>query len=444
MNLKSIFRCLVAVVLSGCASSYQEELYTQKPAHYAYIVGDVEGNSIDVESFADVYATPDSCQKMITALLSLKALGPNYRFMTKLYVTKSQEKLRDVVLTFSGDPTLTSEDLIKLIEPLTGRLIEGKIFLDASLFRTPPFSPNLLRRDVGTASARPVSAIIIDKNVITVSVTPTGIGKPAHLTNDAGYEVDGTIITTSKPSSVQLYEEGGPIHAKGHVNVKDTPLKLRISPQGSDTYILHKMRRVLKEANIGGNLVIVHNKSHRPVQGLFVRGTASKPLRTLIPAPLKISENLTFDSLFLKLLHAHGPQDAAAWDQGDAVIKSLMKRCCGVDLSQGRFVDGSGLARYNRIQPRQLFQVLQSGYHIPELMAAMPSPGEDKSTLKRRRLPRHIKAKDGIMTGITCLCGYRLTPQNPKVFVIMTDSFSPPTSDMTKVIDQFVTDVLGE
>ena len=445
MQFRIIFSLVALVLLGGCSSSYQEELYTQKPAHYSYIVGNIDSDAIDVESYADVYATPASCQKIITALLSFKALGPHYRYKTKLHVTKKHGKLHDVVLTFSGDPTLTSEDMIKLFAPLKGRAVNGTIFLDASLFQTPPHSPNLMQNDVGTGYGQPVSTINLDKNVITVSITPTTLSKRAHVTNDAGYPVETTVVTTAEPSSVSLHEEGGRIQAKGHINVKDAPLTIKRSPHDLDTYVLRKMELILKDVKITAPLSIIHDPIKLPARLIFLRGTGSKPLRTLIPPALKISENLTFDSLFLTLLHSQRAKEVTSWDQGDAVIKSLMKRYFEMDLAQARFVDGSGISRYNRIQPRQLFQILRYGYQVPEFVKALPYPREKKSSLAMRPLlPSTIRGKTGTMSGIACLCGYNLTSPTPKAFVIMTNNFSPPMTEMTLVIDHFIAEVLAD
>jgi D-alanyl-D-alanine carboxypeptidase len=91
MSIKRYTWPLVIFLLAGCASDHHEVLYNRKPAFYSYIIGDVEGGYIEAEHAADVYATPASCQKTITALLAYKALGPNFRFESKAYLTKKHD-----------------------------------------------------------------------------------------------------------------------------------------------------------------------------------------------------------------------------------------------------------------------------------------------------------------------------------------------------------------
>jgi D-alanyl-D-alanine carboxypeptidase/D-alanyl-D-alanine-endopeptidase (penicillin-binding protein 4) len=164
------------------------------------------------------------------------------------------------------------------------------------------------------------------------------------------------------------------------------------------------------------------------------------PLGVILPPALKRSDNLVFDCIYLKIIHKEKPQTINEWQDGDKVFKSLIKTHFNVEMNNALFVDGSGLSRYNRIQPRQLFKLLQKGYGVKEFIDALPSPGEENSTLRGRVLPKSIKAKTGIMSGISCLCGYNVDDISPQVFVIAAHNFAPPISEINPVLDSFVTD----
>lgn len=111
--------------LGGCASKNQhDQLYKQKPGFYSYIIGDVNSDKIYLEKNSEVYATPASCQKVITAILALKELGPEYRYETSLLSNK-----KDIVIKFSGDPSFTSEQLTTLLAPLRNSKIKGILSL---------------------------------------------------------------------------------------------------------------------------------------------------------------------------------------------------------------------------------------------------------------------------------------------------------------------------
>ena len=160
---------VTALLLTGCSPSPQELLYTQKPAFHAFIMGDANSEHIDIESNADVYATPASCQKIITTLLAYKTLGNQYRYETKLYVTRKKGHIQDIVISFSGDPTLTSKQLTKLLRPLSHSEIQGRIILDVSSFQTSPLSKNIMLDDIGTWYGQPIWAANLDQNLIPIS-----------------------------------------------------------------------------------------------------------------------------------------------------------------------------------------------------------------------------------------------------------------------------------
>ncbi len=443
-HFKSIFSALLILLLAGCASDHRS-LYDKKPAFYAYIFGDVEGDRIIAEYEADVYATPASCQKIITALLAYKTFGGDWTYETKLFVTKKRSKTQDVIISFSGDPTFQRDDLVKLLTPLKGSQISGRIILDASLYKTPPHSPNIIIDDVGTDYAQPVSAMTVDKNIILVTVEAGKDSSPARLTNTMGYVMDADVMTSTAPSSIKLKWRGDRIVAMGNMNADLPLLELKISPVDIDPYMIRKVRSVLEELKIKGKVEVIRDENQLPTGLTVIHSVRSAPLRVMIPPALKASDNLVFDSLYLKIIHHQKPVGIIDWGQGDEIIKSLIKQHFGIDMGKALLVDGSGLSRYNRIQPRKLFELLRKGHSVKEFVEALPSPGELNTTLvKRTHLPLGIKAKTGGMSGINCLCGYYRGTGNVKSFVIMASSFAPPASEMYPVMDAFIHDKLAD
>ncbi len=442
-SCKAAFKYLLCViVLSGCTSTHQQ-LFDKKPAFYSYIVGNVQGDSPSLEHEADVYITPASCQKTITALLAYKTLGSDYRYETKLSVTKNHGNIHDVIITFSGDPTLSSEHLLKLLEALKGKKINGKIILDASVFKTPAYSRNIIIDDMGTRYSRPVSATNLDQNLITVTINPGTFGKPATIENDAGYLGDVDVVTTLEKSAIKLSWDGNRLKACGNAYLADKPIKRTISPEIIDGYILNKIKSVFRIAHIPNAVFIVKDATKLPKTTEVIATHQSEPLGVILPPALKISDNFVFDSIYLTIVHKESATPIIKWEEGDPVFKALIKTYFNVDMKNALFVDGSGLSRYNRIQPRQLFKLLQKGYGVKEFVSALPRPGEASSTLGRRVLSMSIRAKSGIMSGISCLCGYSFDNSVSQVFVIAAHNFAPPISEINPVLDSFVTNCFG-
>lgn len=426
--------------LTACASE-EQALYEQKPAFYSYIFGNVYREAIDKETHADVSATPASCQKTVTALVALKALGPDFRYETKLYASKRDGAIQDVVISFSGDPTLTSEDLLKLLDPIKEQNVQGAIILDASGFTTPVYSANWMIDDMGSEFMQPVSSLNIDRNLIELTMTPAPVGQLLKVSGDGPFAIDSKVLMTDEPTAIKTVWVDNRIKMTGHVKAGEELKPVKISPLTIDTYALYKMQRVMGELKIKGKLMIQRDRAQLPKDLREVASVHSNPLSEILPPALKISDNFVFDSLYLKMLHRFSQEKIIDdWTQGDVVMKALMKEHYGIDMDKALMVDGSGLSRYNRIQPRLLFQVLKKGYETKGFVESLARPGEEKSTLKNRLdLPETLYGKTGGLLGVSCLCGYDMAdPSDPKAFVVMVNGFAPTAKELFTVIDPFI------
>ncbi|MCX7342968.1 MAG: D-alanyl-D-alanine carboxypeptidase/D-alanyl-D-alanine-endopeptidase, partial [Proteobacteria bacterium] len=395
------YLCLFIILfLAGCSSNNDDLLYSKKPAFYTYIIGDIDSPNSQIEKDADVFIAPASCQKIVTTLLAYKTLGNDFCYQTKLWVIKKNNQIEDVIIEFSGDPTLKSEDLLKLLEPLESIHINGKIILDNSAFNTPPQSPNRMIDDIGTWYAQPVSAMNLDENLVSITVTPSTLFKPAVITNDAGYFLVSGITTDFKKSNLKLVCEGEKLKAEGTINITDKPVELTISPIDIDGFVLNKIRQILKAKKITGKVVIANVKELKEKAELLATHK-SQPIAVFLPPALQCSDNFVFDSLYLTIIHSQDAASIKKWEEGDKIIKALIKQHFGIAMEKALFIDGSGLSRYNRVQPRQLFELLQNGFAVKEFVNALPFPTQPKSNLaKRLTLPAHIRAKTGSMSGI--------------------------------------------
>lgn len=382
-----LYLIFIFFFISGAyASVIHEALYKEKPAFYSYIISDLKTGQTEEEYAADVYATPASCQKVITALAAIQALGVDYQYETKLFIADKQKRTQDIMLSFSGDPMLTSEELLDLLKPLKNTRVKGRIILDASVFKTPPHSPGIMLDDIGKKYAQPVFGINIDKNLIDLEVIATKPGKKAIVKIASSYEVVSSVITTSEPSCIKLDLDNGKVIATGNINPEDKLQKLQFSPYKIEPYIINKVKAILKSLNISGKVEIIHDKKQIPSNFRLIGVKKSKSLRELLPLVLKASDNLISDSLYLTILNSQSHDEVRNWQDGNTIIKEILQKHFGISPDGCTLVDGSGLSRYNAIRPRVLLALLKQGFSIPEFVNNMPKPEEEQSTLKKRAL----------------------------------------------------------
>ncbi|MFY7889325.1 MAG: D-alanyl-D-alanine carboxypeptidase/D-alanyl-D-alanine-endopeptidase [Spirosomataceae bacterium] len=115
-----------------------------------------------------------------------------------------------------------------------------------------------------------------------------------------------------------------------------------------------------------------------------------------------------------------------------------------------RWVDGSGLSRYNLATPRTLISVLKKLYQlVPEerLFKLLPAAGQSGTIKKLVPATNHpyIFAKSGSMGGIYNLSGYLITRSGKRLaFSFMNNNVSEPLSSIRKAIAAFLINVSHE
>ena len=426
-------------VLTGCATYDHQSLYQQKPGYYSYIVGRVDNDQPDNEHGAAVATCIASCQKTITALLALKTLGSDYRFTTELYTHNKNGKIHDAVIRFGGDPTMTTGKLILLLQPLQGKTLPGGFIVDDSLWQIPEHSPYIMIEDVGASYAPPLSSAIIDNNTIHLTLAPSHNGGLAQVTANVDYSIDNKVMTNDHDTSFTVTWDEQRIAIKGAMNYGDQPRTVKITPPHSHDYIMLKIRNIMAMLHIKADVHMIMDPNQYISQGIIINTVTSEPLRTILPPAMARSDNLVFDSLYLTIFNHHNHKPMQTWKSGDELYKQLLQQYFNLDMNQAYFIDGSGLSRLNRIQPRQLWQLLRQAHTMPDFINSLPNPGTNLSTVaKRNNLDTALRVKTGSMSGISCLCGYDEGLSTPKVFVIIANSVAPPAHETQTVMDKFI------
>ena len=135
--------------------------------------------------------TPASIQKLFTATSALLYLKPDFTYQTTITTTSHPVKHSlndDAYLQFSGDPYLSSKDLLQLFTQLKQNgvnRINGTLYLDTSIFDSVYYPPGWLWDDLSYSFAAPISAANIDQNKFILHLTPAkNIGSNPELSSD--------------------------------------------------------------------------------------------------------------------------------------------------------------------------------------------------------------------------------------------------------------------
>ena len=342
--------------------------------------------------------TPASTLKLLTATAALEVLGPEHTFRTTVV---AGETPRRVVLVGGGDPLLARTpdgdayppraDIVTLAKA-TARslkrrgLTRVRLGYDTSLFSGPAVSP----------AWRPS---YVPDNVVT-PISPLWV--------DQGRERTGMVSRDEDPAFgaalalVRVLERQG-------IEVRGRPAP-----------------------------------AVAPVDAVEHAAVTSAPLAQIVQWTLEVSDNEAAEVLLRHVAIAQ--ERPGSFSGGAAAVVDVLAEL-GVDTSGARILDGSGLARGNRLAPDTLLDViaLAAGDEHPELrpvVTTLPVAGFTGSLTYRFATDDddglgRVRAKTGTLTGVHGLAGV-VTDRDGTVlsFVAIADRVRPSKSlDAREAVD---------
>lgn len=410
-------------------------------AHIGIVIKSMKhGDTIYMRNDKTLFV-PASTLKIFTAEAALLYLGPEYKFPTRI-VTDSKNMSNgklygNIYLINSGDPTLTSYDLVDMLLSLKSQHIQeiiGNVYIDNTAYDQVSYGPGWLWSDRHHYYGAPINASIIDHNYLSFRVAPgKSSGALAQIVDPqySGNMIKNSVMTRSHASRTC------------YIKLSKAPdAILRISgciPRGRAEQGIGSVVGDIMQYNqaLLQNLL---KQSGIKIAGTITAGTAptnlpelvkheSEPLHALVKKMLKVSDNIIAGSLFKKIgaLFSHRP---GTWENGGTAVSQILSKNAAVDLWRINLIDGSGLSRYNQVTPAQMMQLLDFSFHHyatnRTFISSLPIAGID-GTLKRRmrNIAWRVRAKTGSMSGVVSLAGYAISDdKEPFAFVIMINGHS--------------------
>lgn len=357
-------------------------------------------SELEVDRGADTALMPASTTKMLTAVAALKTFGPEARFATT--VTRDGRRL---VLVGGGDPQLTTVAVPRTINAnaslarlarLTAESLSAEgitsvsLRYDASLFSPPSEAPFWKKDFLAIGVVAPITALSADGGRLNPPASPRSQDPPL----------------TATQAFARLLEQRG-------IRVTGEPVP----------------------GSAGGQ---------------EIARVESPPMADLVEHMLLVSDNTEADIL----AHQVGREvlgEATFAGGAKATLRVLSD--LGVDTAGIVLEDGSGLARSNRVTPRQLLEVLHAAMQTDPatlwpVYTGLPVAGFDGSLAARFSAPAAraargaVTGKTGTLTGTSTLAGL-VSDRDGKLltYAVMTNDVSVWTA--TGAIDDLLARVAG-
>ena len=185
-----------------------------------------------------------------------------------------------------------------------------------------------------------------------------------------------------------------------------------------------------------------------PLDATTVAKHLSPPLADIIKLMNKPSDNWIAELLF-KTIGAEVMGEPGTWQKGRDAVNEFLEEIMGEPPAH-RFVDGSGLSRYNLLNVELLTKLLVYMYRnfelMPEYVASLPVAGVD-GTLRNRMqgvsVEKMLRAKTGTLSGVSALAGYAVTADDEVfAFGILISHYvgsATPARDIQDQIGNYLT-----
>ena len=418
---------------------------------WSLAVFDARGHAI-FEDHDTTPATPASVQKLIVASVALDLLGPSYRFHTIASamgpIASDGTLAGNLWISGSGDPSLRSHDLAAGVAELQRaglRRIAGGLAIDASALQGPEINPYWDSADANEDYDAPTSAISLDEDTAEFRVYGQAPGQAArvvvvpasgaiHLRGEVATSNSGDDVIIAADLAANHFRLDGSIPAaveeKFWLPVHDIP-----------RYVGAVVQRMLLDRGIATAKQPVVERA--PLESQVLWDHRSADLRTLERHMLYVSDNHYAE----QLLRTVGLQDGSAGDdRGGIATERRFLRRHAIPTPGLHVVDGSGLARVNRVSALTIASVLaydESRGPLHSLYDLLPQGGRDGTLTDydfTSALGR-VRAKTGHITGVSSLAGYVNTRHHGRVIFAFLINGSPgdPDSAIVRAVDRIST-----
>lgn len=381
-----------------------------------FAVADARSGRVLESAGADTPMPPASVAKSITAVYALDALGPDFRFSTRLVATGALRNGRldgDLILVGAGDPTLDTDALATMASELqaTGlREIGGRFLVDDG--------------------ALPYVRAIDPGQPAHVSYNPAVCGLNLNF-NRVHFE------WRRAQNGYQLAMEARSERARPAVSVARMRVSDRRAPlftyderDGVESWTVaapalgrqgSRWLPVRRPAAYAGEVFQVLARAQgitlpRPLQGrAAASGTVlvehlSEDMTTILTGMMKWSTNLTAEAVGLTASARRGPMPTSLADSAARMETWLAGRTA---LQQAHFVDHSGLGAESRISAGEMVAMLAQAAPDGALQRLMKHiPMKDARGRPIRNSPTTVNAKTGTLNFVSGLAGYVEAPSN--------------------------------
>ena len=422
---------------------------------------------------------PASNMKIVTSSVALAQLGPDFTYRTAFVARgpiRDSTLVGDLAVVGRGDPSISDHMWGDAMIPLHAmadsliahgiRRITGKLVAAGDAFPGPVLGYGWSWDDLESSYSAGVDELLFNEGFSEirvhggaqpgdpprVDVNParsfpvlrtdiSTIAAPVCQTNDSAANTPCPTIPSRfrrRELSARKDTLRGDVDVSGTILAGDS-VTLEVTHRDPDRAFLYALGEALRDRGIVIDSVNVVKGDSAGAGGDTIVTVASKPLREILPALLKPSQNQIAEALLRTIGLERGGAGTA--DSGRKVVEQQLATW-GVPPSTYVIRDGSGLSRYDYLAPEAIVHILDAMRHSPNFQLfydALPIAGVDGTIKTRMRgtpAENNVHAKTGSVANARSLSGYvRTADGRTLIFSILANNWTVPAGDVTHVQD---------
>ncbi|MEY4386627.1 MAG: D-alanyl-D-alanine carboxypeptidase/D-alanyl-D-alanine-endopeptidase, partial [Verrucomicrobiota bacterium] len=390
----------------------------------------------------DRLMSPASNSKLYAGALALDRLGGDYHIVTPLFATAKPDRSgmlkSDVIVSGRGDPSwklrADETNFLAVFDPFVAALtnagvrrITGDLVADTTFFKGPPSGGSWTVDDLENSEGAEISALTLLDNMTELRSLPGGkLGEPctlalAHPHTGLTLVNHTTTTTNSSPRHIEARRVFGEsaLHIYGQLPLGGTNEFTDVPVPGPAQWFANGLKAALAQHGIrvDGRARSLRWPEASAVNANSIRlaEVASPPLRELVKAFMKPSQNLETDLIFDHVGELSRTAETPAWRTSEelaVVALEAFLRTNNLPAADLQFDEGSGLSRNNLTTANLtagLLKLMARHGASNDFVNALPIAGVD-GTIRRRMkgtlAENNVRAKTGTLRWVNALSGY--------------------------------------
>ena len=406
--MKKVLALFLVGFVMACSPTHRltRDLRTQ-PAYTDHIMGvalyDPVRRKALIQHNANNPFTPASNTKLFSFYAGTQSLPDSLPALR--YVVRNDS----LIFWGTGNPLLLHPDLTDTTALAFLRKRPERLFFSVANYDGPRFGPGWAWDDYNDDYSTELASLPIHGNVVRFAKSRV---MPRRFADSVQVLTDGKRLT-----SVHRAEFSNQFSRSTAVSSERQDVPFRWSAQLAAQLLTDTLHRPVAVVNLP-----------LPTATQLLRGT---PTDSLYKRMLHVSDNQFAEQIFFMISAERGSTKSEPANELRRMADSVLR----YPASKAKWVDGSGLSRYNLFTPNVLIDLLGRIYEqVPQvrLFALLPAAGQS-GTLQSISIPGkpYVFAKSGSMSGVYNLSGYVLTKRNKLLyFSIMHNNFTQPVSEM--------------